>query len=300
MARHLVVGNGKMLVNLDNNGCIRDLYFPFVGQLNHVGGQPCRIGVWADGEFAWLDSPEWRFELGYVEQSLVTNVTAAHDRLGLELFMNDGVHQRESIYLKRIAVRDKSGRPREVRLFFHQDLMIEGTEVGDTAAFYPDNNTVFHYKRSNYFMFNGFSEEGGIAQFSTGIKRFHSAEGTWRDAEDGVLAGNAIAQGSVDSAIGFTTHVPAGGEKTIYYWMSAGRNLEEAKRLNAYVADSHPEKLLSRIVVYWRHWLLRAERDFGDLPEDVVKLFRHSLLVVRTQTDESGAIIAANDTDILQ
>ncbi|PZD96247.1 glycoside hydrolase family 15 protein [Paenibacillus sambharensis] len=300
MARHLVVGNGKMLVNLDKNCFIRDIYFPYVGQLNHVGGQYCRFGVWVDGSFSWLDSPEWKMELGYVEDSLVTNIIARNEALGLELQINDGIHQRECIYLKRVVVRSTTDHEREVRLFFHHDLMIEGTEVGDTAAFYPENKTVFHYKRSSYFMFNGFSDEGGIMQYSTGIKRFHSAEGTWRDAEDGNLMGNSIAQGSVDSTIGFMTRVPGGGEKTVYYWMSAGRNLEEVKQLNQYVSDSHPEKLLSRIVIYWRHWLLRTETDFGDLTDEVVNLYKKSLLIVRTQTDENGAIIAANDTDILQ
>lgn len=239
-------------------------------------------------------------ELGYIEDSLVTDVTARHGGLGVELQMNDGIHQRECIYLKRVVIRNHADREREFRLFFHQDLMIDGTEVGDTAAYYPDNHTLFHYKRSSYFMFNGFSDEGGMSQYSTGIKRFHSAEGTWRDAEDGVLMGNAIAQGSVDSTISFRTVVPAGGEKTVYYWMSIGKSLEEVKQLNDYVQDQHPEKLLSRIVVYWNHWLGRAEKDLGDLPPEVARMFRQSLLLVRTQTDERGAIIAANDTDILQ
>ena len=52
--------------------------------------------------------------------------------------------------------------------------------------------------------------------------------------------------------------------------------------------------------MYWNHWLQRAESDLGDLPNEVRKLFKLSLLLVRTQTDENGAIIAANDTDILQ
>ncbi|MFB9277855.1 glycoside hydrolase family 15 protein [Cohnella cellulosilytica] len=300
MARHLVIGNGKMLVNLDRSCFIRDVYFPYVGQLNHVGGHACRFGVWCDGGFAWLDDPEWKVELGYVEDSLVTNVTARHEGLGLELQLNDGIHQRESIYLKRVVVRNLREYERDVRVFFHHDLMIDGNEVGDTAAFYPDNRTVFHYKRSSYFMFNGRSDEGGIYQFSTGIKRFHSAEGTWRDAEDGELMGNAISQGSVDSTISFRTSVPAGGDRSVYYWMSVGEKMEEVKRLDQYVQDSHPEKLLSRIVIYWNQWLSRAGGSFGDLPAEVVRQFKHSLLLVKTQTDERGAIIAANDTDILQ
>lgn len=300
MARHLVIGNGKMLVNLDSNCYIRDIYYPYVGQLNHVGGQYCRVGLWAGGAFSWLDDPAWDFNLDYVEDSLVTNVTARHEGLGVELQMNDGIHQRECIYIKRVVIRNASPVEKEYRLFFNQDLMIDGTEVGDTAAYYPDNHTLFHYKRSSYFMFNGFSDEGGMMQYSTGIKRFHSAEGTWRDAEDGVLMGNSIAQGSVDSTMSFRTVIPAGGQKTIYYWMSLGKSLEEVKELNQYVQDNHPEKLLSRIVIYWNHWLGRAETKLGNLPESVARMFKISLLIVRTQIDERGAIIAANDTDILQ
>ncbi|WP_337101643.1 glycoside hydrolase family 15 protein [Paenibacillus sp. YIM B09110] len=300
MARHLVIGNGKMLLNLDQHCYIRDIYYPFVGQLNHVGGQYCRFGIWVEGKFSWLDEPEWKFELDYIEDSLVTNIIAGHEGLGIELQINDGIHQRECIYIKRVVIRNKTNETKEVRLFFHQDLMIDGSEVGDTAVYYPENHTLYHYKRSNYFMFNGFSDEGGMTQYSTGIKRFQSAEGTWRDAEDGVLMGNSIAQGSVDSTISFRTVVPGGSDKTIYYWMSIGKNLEEVKELNQYVHENHPEKLLSRMVIYWKHWLRRAETDLGDLPHDVVKMFKHSLLLVRTQVDERGAILAANDTDILQ
>src|SRR5690554_2742170 len=300
MARDLVVGNGKILVNLDRNCYIRDIYFPYVGQLNHVGGQHCRFGIWVDGIFSWLDEPEWIFELGYVETSLVTNVIARHEALNLELHMNDGIHQRECIYLKRVCVKNLTENARDVRLFFHQDLMIDGTEVGDTAAYYPENSTLFHYKRSSYFMFNGFSDEGGIKQYSTGIKRFGNAEGTWRDAEDGILMGNAISQGSVDSVISLHDTVDAGGEKTFFYWMSIGKNLEEVRILNQYVEDSHPENLLSRIVVYWKQWLKKAEMNAGDLSQDVMTMFKQSLLIVRTQIDEGGAIIAANDTAILQ
>ncbi|MHA7962756.1 glycoside hydrolase family 15 protein [Paenibacillus sp. CAU 1782] len=299
MARHLVIGNGKLLVNLDQTCFVRDIFFPFVGQLNHVGGHYCRFGIWVEGVFSWLDDPEWSFDLDYIPDSLVTNIIARNERLGVDLYINDGIHQRESIYIKRVVVRNRHSQSREVRLFFHQDLMIEGSEVGDTAVYYPENHTLYHYKRSNYFMFSGMSDEGGMMQYSTGIKRFQSAEGTWRDAEDGTLMGNSIAQGSVDSTISFRSFVEPDGESDFYYWMSVGSNLEEVKRLDQYVHDNHPEKLLSRMVVYWKHWLRRAETDLGNLPPEVEKLFKQSLLLVRTQVDERGAILAANDTDIL-
>lgn len=299
MPRHYAIGNGKFLINLDRHSFIRDIYYPYVGQLNHVGGYHCRVGVWVDGHFSWLSDPAWSFKHAYAEDSLVTHMTGYHAGLKLHLTINDGVHQRESIYLKRIRIRNELGLQREVRFFFQQDLMINETEVGDTAAYYPANNTLFHYKKDRYFMFNGSAGVDGIFQYTTGVKRFHNAEGTWRDAEDGHLMGNPISQGSVDSTISFRLTVPAEGEGTLYYWMSAGKNLEEVKKLDKYVKDNQPGKLLDRIQIYWQRWANKSERYYADLSESMIKLFKHSLLIVRTQTDAAGAIIAANDTDIL-
>lgn len=300
MPRHYSIGNGNFLINLDDHSFIRDIYYPFVGQLNHVGGYQCRVGMWVDGSFAWLSDAGWSFRHAYEEDSLITNLQATHNGLGISLTINDGVHQREAIYIKRIVIKNEQDTEREVRFFFQQDMMINETEVGDTAAYYPSNNTLFHYKKDRYFMFNGSTGTEGIYQYTTGVKRFHSAEGTWRDAEDGVLSGNGISQGSVDSTISFRLKVPAQGEATLYYWMSIGKNLEEVKKLDKYVKDSQPGKLLDRVKIYWQRWVNKSERNYGDLPQDVIKLFKHSLLIVRTQTDVNGAIVAANDTDILQ
>jgi GH15 family glucan-1,4-alpha-glucosidase len=300
LPRQLVIGNGKFLINLDSHTYMRDLYYPYVGQLNHIGGYQCRIGVWVDGAFAWLSDPDWNFKLSYVEDSLITEVTATHPHLGITLLINDGVHQREDIYLKRIQINNNRDTVREVRVFFNQDLVINETEVGDTAAYYPYNNTVFHYKKDRYFMFSGSTGPEGIFQYTTGVKRFYNAEGTWRDAEDGHLMGNAIAQGSVDSTISFKLHVPPNSDETMYYWMTAGKNLEEVKKLDSYVKDSHPGNLLDRIKVYWQRWVNKSERNYGDLSPEIIRMYKHSLLIVRTQTDANGAIIAANDSDIMQ
>ncbi|WP_052487799.1 glycoside hydrolase family 15 protein [Gordoniibacillus kamchatkensis] len=299
MPRHLVVGNGKFLINLDRYGYMRDLYYPYVGQLNHICGYHCRIGVWVDGSFSWLNGPGWDIRLSYAEDSLVTELAAAHAGLGITLLINDGVHQRENIFLKRIRIVSRSGTAREVRVFFNQDFVINETEVGDTAAYYPALNTVFHYKRDSYFMVNGSAGSEGIYQYTTGVKRFRHAEGTWRDAEDGHLMGNAIAQGSVDSTVSLRLFIPPEGEQTAYYWLTAGKTLEEVKKLDGYVRDSGPGKLLDRVKIYWQRWANKEERSYADLPQSVVRLFKQSLLIVRTQTDAGGAIIAANDSDIM-
>jgi len=300
MPRPLVVGNGKLLINFDDRLHMRDLYYPYVGQLNHIGGHFSKMGVWTEGRFSWLNEDGWDRKLGYMQESLVTDVTARHPELGISLSMADGVHQRDTIFLKRVRIKNEREEAREVRVFFHHDLSLNETEVGDTAVYDPLLHTVYHYKRNVYVMVNGRTREGGMFQYSVGIKRFNCAEGTWRDAEDGLLEGNPIAQGSVDSTISFRLVLEPQEEQTLHYWICVGSSYPAVKELNQYVLENDPDRLLNRVGVYWQRWVNKEDRDFADLPAEVVSLFKQSLLIVRSQMDQHGAILAANDSDILQ
>jgi GH15 family glucan-1,4-alpha-glucosidase len=53
--RDLPIGNGNLLINFDANYTIRDIYFPYVGQENHTLGDPCRTGLWVDGDFLFFN-----------------------------------------------------------------------------------------------------------------------------------------------------------------------------------------------------------------------------------------------------
>lgn len=300
MPRPLVIGNGKMLINFDEKLHMRDLYYPYVGQLNHIGGHYNKLGVWVDNQFSWLDENHWERKLGFQHESLVTDITATHSQMGVKLAISDAVHQRETIYLKRIVVHNLLPQTREVRLFFHLDVSLNETEVGDTAAYDPLLHTVYHYKRNVYLMANGKTDHEGIFQYSVGIKRFNHAEGTWRDAEDGVLEGNPIAQGSVDSTVSFRLNLEPNQSKTLHYWLCVGDSYSSVKELNSYVLDSDPDRLLNRVHVYWQGWVNKNGQDYANLPPKMIQLYKKSLLIVRTQIDQHGAILAANDSDILQ
>lgn len=300
MPRHLVIGNGHIAIGFDETAQIRDIYYPFVGELNHVGGHRCAIGFWVEGQFSWFRDPAWEFDIGYHEKSLVTHIQAEHPGLELSVTSEDAVHQRLNLYLKRMTITNNADTSREVRVFFNNDLMISETEVGDTALYDPERRVVYHYKRNVYFLFNGATESTRLFQYSTGVKRFNHSEGTWRDAEDGELMENPIAQGSVDSVISFRLFLKPKESQLLNYWMAVGSNLQEVGDLDDYVKDSGPNLLLDRVTVYWQRWADKSATWFADLPANVQTLFYTSLLMVQAHSDANGAIVAALDSDILQ
>src|SRR5207253_9125998 len=138
----------------------------------------------------------------------------------------------------------------------------------------------------------------GVQHFATGRKEVPGAEGTWRDAEDGRLEAGPITQGSVDSTLGIVLKVPAQGSQEAWYWIVVGEDWFSVNNLNKRVEERLPEYYLLRTEKYWRYWLNQDCINFGDLSRKVMDLYYRSLLVIRTQVDESGAIIAANDSDI--
>lgn len=301
MPRDLPIGNGTLLASFDLDYQIRDFYYPRVGKENHALGYPWRFGVWLDGAFSWLDRDTWTLQRAYVPDTLVTAVTATHPRLPLRLHFNDAVDYEKNILLRQVRVQNLSGNLLEPRLFFHADINALENEIGDTVFFDPRNACLVHYKGPRYFMMSCTTETAlGVSAFATGNKRHRGLEGTWRDAEDGELGGNPIAQGAVDSVIGIPLSIAPGQEAVCHYWMAVGESYRAVEELHHFVTRTGPERLIARNIDYWRHWISAGTRAFPGLPDLLVERYRRSLLILRTQIDRGGAVLAANDTDIRQ
>ncbi|MBS0628061.1 MAG: glycoside hydrolase family 15 protein, partial [Verrucomicrobia bacterium] len=265
----------------------------------HTAGERFRFGVWIDDQFGWI--PEgWSIKKDYLDDSLVTDVELVNSFLNLKILANDFVDFHENIYFKKLVVENLSDKEREVRLFLAHDFHIYGNEIGDTAEFRPENKSLLHYKGERYFLINiQANGKHGIEQFATGNKIENIFEGTWKDAEDGRLSCNPIAQGSVDSVIEISLKLKPKGKETCFYWICLGKNWEQVKVLNELVRKKGPELFLNRTRDYWKLWVNKEPETKDNLPPKVFRLYKKSLLIIRSQINNCGRIIAGNDSDVM-
>jgi glucoamylase len=318
MPRDLPLGNGRLLVAFDQNYYIRDLFWPHVGQENHALGHPFRTGVWVDGQFRWFEDGDWKRSLKYIPETLVSDVVLDHPTLEVSIEAADTVDFHEDLFVRRMEICNQATADREIRIFFQHDFHIAGNNIGDTAYYEPDRRAVIHYKDNFWFMMNGAVEEGegkpgpgwepsqdtakglvvGVHQWACGLKEIRNLQGTWRDAEDGVLEGGVVAHGSVDSTIGFNLKIKAGETRVLYYWMAVGANFEAVTTLNRMARERGAQSFIDRTEAFWRLWLKVHLPEMGELSQQVKDEYERSLLTIRTQIDEGGAIIAANDSDV--
>ncbi len=326
MPRSLVLGNGSMLATFDEALQMRDLYFPYVGMEDHTTfGKVHRLGVFVEGKgFAWFNDPSWHITLGYKTETLVGRSVLRNEKLGIEIVLEDCIHPVHNVLLRRFTVTSLDQEEKIVRLFLHHDFYIFGDKQKDTAFYEPYTNSVIHFRQDRYFLIGGETDHPqeclvghtvdayasvlhsmkrlgscGISSFTVGKANFHGLEGTWKDAEDGLLSKNTIEQGSVDSTVAIHSIVQPGKTAEITMWLCLGKSLDEVVRLQQLVIEETPERLFRNCNNYWRSWVNKTNTDFGSLSSDIVDLYKRSLMLVRLHADNHGGILAAADSDIM-
>ena len=300
MPRDLPVGNGNLLINFDTDYNIRDIYYPYVGKENHAESCVSRTGIWVDGNFAWLDGPEWQKEMVYESESLVTRVTATNPTMGLTLTFSDLVDFHRDIFFRRVDIANQRDHLRDVRLFFHYELRILGSETGDTIYYHPSLRALVMYMEQRYFLAGGqVNGKIGIDDWTTGSTKSEDKPSAQHDAEDGQLAKVPLTCGFAEGIIGlYDSAVPARGNSTIYHWLAVNTHFHGVEELNALIKEREPESFITRTRDYWRAWVNKESLDFIDLPTPILDLYKRSLLTMRVQIDNRGAIIASTDSDI--
>lgn len=303
MSKAVTIGNGSLLVGLDYRGQVRDLYYPFVGEPNHVSGASGnfvhRIGVFVDNQISWLDSPDWQITIGSDANTAVGSMFAVNKNLELTLSSKDAVHNEQNVFLRDFSLTNTSDRKREVKLFLSQQFRISESRRGDTAFFDPRVNAIVHYKGKVALLVNAFINGKQFTEYNIGLFGIEGREGTYLDAVDGVLEKNPIEHGSVDSVIGLSATLDTDEAANINYWVVCGENIPEAHTLDAYVLDETSSRLIAGTEAYWQAWLEKETRDLSLLPAELKTLFNRSLITIRVHADNNGGIIASSDTDML-
>jgi GH15 family glucan-1,4-alpha-glucosidase len=302
MSRPIVLSNGELHVGINGYGMVHDLYFPYVGFENHSAGKNLRhhIGVWVDGKISWLYSDEWQFTFRYPHNALIGHVIAKNDNIGIVLEFDDFVDAHISAFIRNIHVVNLWGENRELRIFMHQAFIIGDSRSNtDTAQYLPDSNAVLHYRGRRAFVVSGDYNGKSFDQHTIGLFGIENKKGTYADAEDGELSCNDVEHGRVDSTIRFLINVDANSSQRLHYWIAAGTNSSQALKIHRKIQDEGVNYFMNRTSDWWNEWLEPAYEVLDLIDADHKVMFIQSLMILKSQIDKHGAIIASTDTSML-
>jgi GH15 family glucan-1,4-alpha-glucosidase len=303
MARAVTIGNGNILVGFDACGQVRDFYYPFVGEANHVSGASGsyvhRIGVFVDGVTSWLDGADWTVSMRSKEGTCAGILFAENLSLGVTISSTDVVHNEHNILLRHFVVQNLRDEARTVKLFLAQQFRISESRRGDTGFYDPRVGAIIHYKGNTTILVNARTKDKAFKEYTIGLFGIEGKEGAYMDAHDGVLEKNPIEHGSVDSVLALTLALPPQGIEDAYYWVVCGKSITEVHTLDEMVLKEEPRRLMTSTEAYWNAWLQKEQTDLSFLSPELKSLYERSLIIMRVHTDNRGGIIASSDTDML-
>lgn len=306
MGRSVVLSNGELHIGLNKYGLVHDFYFPYVGLENHAAGQSLRhrVGIWVDGRISWLDGDErqWEFHFSYPHSALIGHITARNDTIGILLEFDDFVDTDMSAFLRNIHVVNLRDEERDVRLFMHQAFAIGDSRSNtDTAQYLPDSEAVLHYRGRRAFIISGQVDDDKrpFDQYTVGLFGIEGREGTYRDADDGELSFSNVEHGRVDSTIRFQLKLLALSSIRVHYWIAAGTSLREALYIHKKIKEDGLLARLHKSADWWHDWLKPAMHAADKLSPDHHDNFIRSVMIIKSQIDKRGAVIASTDTTML-
>ncbi len=303
MARPVVLSNGELHVGINKFGLVHDFYYPYVGLENHAAGKYLRhmVGVWVDGVVRWLDDGSWDISFSYPHNSLIGHTVAKHNELEVMLEFDDAVDAEFSALLRNIHVITLSDKKRDIRLFLHQAFVIGDSRSNtDTGQYLPDDNALLHYRGRRAFVVGACDGIGRVFdQYAIGLFAIEGRDGTYLDADDGELSGNAAEHGRVDSTIRFKLDLEPQSSTRVMYWIACGTSTREALYVHKQIKKQTLHHRLEVTSTWWRNWMAPARKVVHKLHPDHQEQFLHSVMIIKAHIDKRGAVIASTDSGML-
>lgn len=308
MSTALVLGNGNLLVNINHNLNISDLYWPHVGQENHLAKLPNQMFIKVGDQFSDFARSEWNYQIGYQNNSLNANSKITSAKYALEMQIQDCVLPDTDIFFRIFKFTNLASYAQTINFYLKNNFYILEDDIGNTAQWYPKAQTICHYKKDRYIALGSNSK---IYQYTCAGPQDNNHQGAFPDQISGELKFNPVATGSAQSCISYKFELAAQSSVTVDSFILCASNFTQVKELAKFIHSQSLTELYAMSDRYWNNWLNSKideqmfhksfnEVGHGHLGAQLLQLYNRSLLILRTQFDNDGAVIAANDTTFIK
>ena len=291
--QRLLLSNGELQVELNNNAELDRLYYPYIGHEQHVANPRHKVGIWVDGVISWLSDEGWQFKSKLPQGALIANTSAKNESLGILLEFDDFVGTDAMAFFRSIHVVNLIEKSRNIRLYLYQSFNISGYDDNqDTAQFVPDSNAILHYRGRRAFVVGGVNSSGlSFEQFTVG-KFGNGLDGSWVDALDGDLSSCTHEVGATDSVIGFTVDIAVLASTRVYYWLAVSSSPRSAIAIHNQIRTSGVYHCMEKTESYWRKWLAPSYRIADKISPSRQKKFIDSIVAIKSHIDLRGSAVA--------
>ena len=287
------LGGGKIEVNMDNFGQVCDIFIPEIGKNILPNHQTIhKIGVFVDGDCSWLNDVSWSINTEYDSSTSTLKTEAVSQQHQIKLCFTDIVNDGQ--ILRKIKIEDLSGRDRQFKLFAYQNFILGNSPIdNDTAQIIDSGAAALHYSAGISIVARlELKAEFGYQlsnHYTVGLFGVNGLEGSWRDAEDGILSGSKVEQGQADSTLGVDLDLPANRSCELHYSLAYNSFQGQAVQLSHNLRGDSFEKQYLKFSNNSRKWLMKSSNFIKQIEPTLQKSFTDNLSLLKSSI--SGGFI---------
>ena len=311
-SKNLLISNGSLAVNIDRNGSVCELYFPYVGMNNALSRKALahKIGLYTNGAIHWLDDGTWTIKASYYPGRLIGHIIADNPWLEFRIEIQDFVDYSQNVLVRNFHIINTSKRDRKVKLYLHQAFALSqyGNDIVEyvPSGFVPQlkSPAICHYGELGAYVVSAY-RYGHLADGWSGftVGRFGKDErgvylaGSWCDAADGDLSSNAIEHGLTDSVLQFDLEIKPFASARVCYNLAAGDNYGAAIHELAKFMHDDVAGHLRNTNDHWAEWIRPAAKALANYKEKSsypidTMTYINALVELKAATDTHGAIVS--------
>jgi len=315
-----ILGNGHVLVCLDEAGSIAQIFYPNIDVGPHVrsfltGFQAVdsnlsdtidqnpdsafenKIETLTSGEkdtteVSWLVDENWTHQLRYIEGTAVISDSANNSALGLHVERTMAVHPDNDVFTTEIKVTNHRPTPVDCKHVVYAGFDIDNRKSNNCCFF------DIEVSRQTFFSTDRYATilcDASVIGFSSEKSDIDGVDSTFQNTSKGNFTGREYAIGQVSGAICYDFGRIEPGASIIQHMnLCFGRSLEQVITLSNAI-----EKIgvsIKEIITWWRKQPVHS--DPGASLTIASSIYDRSLITLQLLTDgETGSIIASPESD---
>lgn len=297
-----VLGNGRVLACLDENGSLAQLFYPHVDAGPHVhsflmGLQVSPPATLADTgtedqEVVWLADPAWTHKLSYVVGAAVLLCTSTHSTLNIQVEQEIFVHHNCDALVNKIRYINHGTVPLTCKLVIYAGFDFNYRKSGQTCYFNTATSILCFFASDRYI---SLACDKPVEGFACDRGDSHGQDGIFQAVSRGQFNEHVYAFGRVQGAVRYDLGmIDAGNTTTSQVQMCFGRSFDDLSTVSTLLAQSGPG---AEETVQW--WQEQFKSSLPDINSTIVRdVYQRSLITLKLLTDsQTGGIVAAPEFD---
>jgi len=284
-----IIGNSRLLATFSPGGEIVALFWPRPDGGQHL--QKLRQGLVLDAGQPplWFGSATWRVRQNYSGDTNILETTYRHRQAGLEVKVQDAVLPEDDVLVRVYEIRNLGVVPRRLSFLTYAAVRLDESPLYNTCLYHEPEQSLVFYRRGQFLALGGTGPVVGWA--------CDAASALWKDLERGLVERREIQMGEAAGALAWDLGELGPGAVTSFsFYLVLGKTFGEVIEKIARYRGEKGAALLQEVADADRRYLARSSPS-ADLPAEVERVYRRSLLALKLMAGQEGGIIAAPEFD---